>query len=155
MSKKNDICRLTRIVATVGPACDSPQMIEILIKSGVDVFRLNFSHGSHESHGKTYNLIRQTSEKLGAWTSVLQDISGPKLRIGSFKDGSVDLKPGSNFRLEKDLESGDGNSVGFSDEGWFASVDSGQRIILGDGQIVLRLIRKDTSGMDCEVVSGG
>jgi pyruvate kinase len=146
---------LTRIVATVGPASSSPEMVEKLIGAGVDVFRLNFSHGSHEQHEGVYRTIRSVAEKLGQWVAIMQDISGPKLRIGEFTAGSIELAPGGRFRLQRDLPAGDVSRVGFKEEGWFEFVAPAHRMVLGDGQIVLRIIRKDDQGLDCEVLSGG
>jgi pyruvate kinase len=147
--------RLTRIVATVGPASNSPQMIEALINAGVDVFRLNFSHGTHEFHKATFDTIRNVAQRLGEPTVVLQDISGPKLRIGEFGAGEIHLKNGSTFRLVRNLKSGDENSVGFVDTGWFKSVSSGDRVALGDGQIILKVITKKDDILDCQVIAGG
>jgi pyruvate kinase len=146
---------LTRIVATVGPASRDPDAIERLIHAGVDVFRLNFSHGSHDEHGAVYQTIRSVSDRLGSHTAILQDISGPKLRIGSFAGGEAALAEGGRFRLQQDLSEGNQEAVGFVDEGWFSAVNTGHRIVLGDGVIILKVVGKGSNHLDCEVLSGG
>lgn len=147
--------RLTRIVATLGPASNSPEVIAKLITSGVEVFRLNFSHGSHDFHRKTYDTIRAVARKLDQPAIVLQDISGPKLRIGEFVEGKIDIPAGEMFTLVADLPLGDNKRVGFRDTGWFKDVQTGQRVVLGDGNIVLNIIDKSSDKLECKVVAGG
>jgi len=146
---------MTRIVATIGPASNNPEMIERLIKAGVEVFRLNFSHGSHEFHQVTFNAIRAASEKLGEATVILQDISGPKLRIGELEGGEAHIAKGAGFSLIRDLKFGDQTRVGFVDAGWLKSVERGHRVALGDGQILLRIEKKTTQELKCVVLAGG
>lgn len=147
--------RLTRIVATVGPASNNPEMIESLIRAGVEVFRLNFSHGSHDFHRATYDTIRAVSRRMEQPTVILQDISGPKLRIGEFVAGEIILKRGATIKLVRDLAAGDDTQVGFVESGWFASVHPGERVMLGDGQIVLTISDKSEGVLTCEVNAGG
>src|SRR5665648_610226 len=91
--------RKTKIVCTIGPASSSPEVLEQLIVAGMNVARLNFSHGTHEAHKKVVETIRALSAKLDLHVAILQDISGPKVRIGAFKDEKVLLKAGSRFTL--------------------------------------------------------
>jgi len=90
----------TNILATLGPASDNEKIITALIDAGIDGFRLNFSHGTHESHQKTYDIIRQVSKKKNAHIAVVADLQGPKLRIGLFKNDKVTLKKGQKFTLD-------------------------------------------------------
>ncbi len=146
---------LTRIVATVGPASETEPVLASLIDSGVDVFRLNFSHGTHEEHQESYNRIRHIADEKGAVVSVLQDISGPKLRIGDFAGGRVELHRENSFRVAVDLERGDENGVGVEDADWLGSIQPGNRVMLGDGIVQLRVVSRDRRGLDCEVIAGG
>ncbi len=147
--------RLTRIVATLGPASQSPEAIEHLVKAGVEVFRLNFSHGSHEFHKGIYNSIRSVAAKLSQPVVVLQDISGPKLRIGEFAGGKIEVAAGDRFTLVADLPLGDQKSVGFHDSGWFKDVLPGHRVVLGDGNIVFDVVEKNDRELICQVTAGG
>ena len=114
MSQSLKIHRRTKIVATVGPGSDSPDMLARLIQSGVDVFRLNFSHGSAENHAKVAAHIRKQSHQIGRYVGILADLQGPKIRINGFRDGSVHLVAGDPFCLSLDVEAeaGDSRRVG-------------------------------------------
>jgi pyruvate kinase len=146
---------LTRIVATVGPASESPEQIAALIDAGVDVFRLNFSHGSHEEHRVRAEIIRKIADEKGAVVSLLQDVSGPKLRIDTFENGNVWLNRGETFRISTDWENGNEEGVGAQDSGWLRSVKRGDRVMLGDGIVQLRITGTDKRGIDTEIISGG
>ena len=146
---------LTRIIATVGPASRAPVVLARLIRGGVDAFRLNFSHGSHAEHAEVLSDIRAVSERLGEWVPVMQDLQGPKLRIRNLPAGGIDLGTGEQFRLERDLDMGDVNRVGYLDEGWFDAVGKGHRVVLGDGNLVLRVLDKEDSTLVCRVQFGG
>ena len=91
--------RKTKIVCTIGPASESPQILEALIKAGMDVARLNFSHGTHEEHLRKIKTIRQIADRLKEPVAILQDLAGPKIRIGKVKEGGVELKRGEKFLL--------------------------------------------------------
>ena len=108
--------RRTKIVATLGPATDTPESIEKLIAAGVNVVRLNFSHGSPEDHAKRAKMVRDAAEKLGIIVGILGDLQGPKIRIDRFKDGKVMLEPGAAFYLDAEMGVEDGNqeSVGLT-----------------------------------------
>ncbi len=147
--------RLTKIVATLGPASNTPEVLEKLIATGVDVFRLNFSHGDHASHRETADRIRTVAKKLKHNVAILQDLGGPKLRIGNLVGGSVYLHSGRPFRLEAGYEYGNAATVGFEDEGWMGSINPGERIVLGDGVITLRIDKISKTGFDCTLLSGG
>ena len=98
--------RRTKIVATLGPASADPAMIARLFQAGADVFRLNFSHGSHEDHGANIAAVRALEESTGRPIGLLADVQGPKLRIGRFGGGRVHLSPGQDFRLDMDPSPG-------------------------------------------------
>src|SRR4051794_15854608 len=98
--------RNAKILATLGPASSSPEVIRSLFEAGADVFRLNFSHGTHEDHKKRYDLIRQIEQETGRPIGVLVDLQGPKLRVGTFENGRITLRPGETFGL--DLDDGPG-----------------------------------------------
>ena len=146
---------LTRIVATIGPACNRDDMIDALIEAGVDIFRLNFSHGTREQHAAVYSSIRRIAREKHASIAILQDIPGPKLRIHTIEGDEVELVEGADFRLDMRVEKGDQEKVGFSDDGWLESVRKGNRILLGDGNVQLRVRKCDEYGLDCEVIAGG
>ena len=99
--------RKAKIVATLGPASDTPERLRALVEAGADVFRLNLSHGSHADHRRQYEAIRQIEAETGRPIGVLVDLQGPKLRIGKFHGGGVDLVAGQRFRLDLSPEPGD------------------------------------------------
>src|SRR5262245_64022622 len=94
--------RKAKILATLGPASSTREQIAALFKAGADVFRLNFSHGSHEDHQARYDIIRELEEEFERPIGILMDLQGPKLRVGAFASGAVDLKTGAKFRLDLD-----------------------------------------------------
>ena len=96
---KIDLTRRTKIVATIGPATEDPQQIEKLIQAGATTFRLNFSHCDHNEHAQRISTIREVSKKVGAHIGILQDLQGPKIRLGRFKEGPITLRKGDSFTL--------------------------------------------------------
>jgi pyruvate kinase len=104
--------RRTRIVATLGPASRAPEQVIALAKAGADVFRLNFSHGSHDDHAAAYAAVRAASEVVGRQLGVLADLQGPKLRLGTFAGGFVEVEPGHVMTLDLDKAPGDLKRVG-------------------------------------------
>ncbi|MGH8668702.1 MAG: pyruvate kinase, partial [Burkholderiales bacterium] len=99
--------RSTKIVATLGPASSEHHVLERMVRAGVDVVRLNFSHGSAEDHLKRAALIKEIATKVGRTVAIMCDLQGPKIRVGKFKDGKVTLKNGSRFILDAECELGD------------------------------------------------
>lgn len=146
---------LTRIVATLGPASNSEEHIAELIEAGVDVFRLNFSHGSREEHRANVDKIRRLAKERKTTIGILQDIPGPKLRIGVFKEEHVELETGATFRFDTRVKEGDQSQVGFKDDGWLGSVKPRETVLLGDGNVQLVVKKRDRFGLDCEVTAGG
>ncbi len=148
--------RLTRIVATVGPASSESEQIRQLIRAGVNVFRLNFSHGDHETHAAVLKTIRELADEMDRVIAILQDLGGPKLRIGELPDDALHLHAGDHFHLVKNLDMGDETHVGlpYSDS-WYDQLENGDRVVLGDGALVLRILEITEKMLTCEVLSGG
>ena len=147
--------RNAKIVATLGPASSAPQMVRQLFLAGVDVFRLNFSHGSHADHSERFKVIRALEAETGRPIGILADLQGPKLRVGIFADGPVMLVPGQPFRLDLDEAPGDRRRVRLPHPEIFAALVPGAELLLDDGK--LRLV-VDTCGAnfaDTRVLVGG
>ena len=149
--------RRTKIVATVGPASESTDMIAKLIGAGVNVFRLNFSHGTAEQHAQVARRIRKQASIAGNYVGILADLQGPKIRISSFRNDSVELSNGDRFRLDLALAEGEGDvsGVGLDYDALCSSVFRGDILLLDDGRIRLRVDDVDTNAVDCTVVVGG
>jgi pyruvate kinase len=147
--------RKTKIVVTQGPASSDKKVIERLIKARVSVFRLNFSHGSHQEHANRIDLIRETAAQLKTPVTLLQDLQGPKIRTGLIKNGAVTLQQGQTFRLTVDPLEGDETiaSVDFPD--LTDSVRAGGRILLDDGNLELVVVGVDEKTVETKVVLGG
>jgi pyruvate kinase len=134
--------RHTRIVATVGPACDSPDVLAALIRAGVDVFRLNFSHGTQASQQQTFARIRAAADLAGRPVATLQDLSGPKIRTGRLEGGKpLPLHVGQELRIVVGDQVGHGNVVSTTYAPLAESVEPGRQLLLDDGRIVLRVQR--------------
>ena len=147
--------RHTRIVATVGPACDAPDTLGRLIDAGVDVFRLNFSHGTHETHAATIARIRECAARSNCMVAILQDLSGPKIRTGSLRGGQpLPLRPGQRLRIVTGDGEGGGDIVYTSYAPLAASVRPGQELLLDDGRIVLRVDGTDGTSIETTVCHG-
>lgn len=149
--------RQTKIVCTIGPATDSPDMIRRLIETGMNVARLNFSHSTHEEHARVLKTIREASEELGASVAVLQDLSGPKIRTGAMvSDSGVVLTNGSAFTLVGEDIPGDEHRVSVS---YFDALSKrlkpDDRIFMADGSMELRAVDIKAAEIGCEVVTGG
>lgn len=156
------IKRKAKIVATLGPSSCSEEMVEKLILAGMDVARLNFSHGSHESHAERIRLIRQLSIKLNKSISILQDLQGPKMRVGQLPDGGINLLEGNKirlFRTESDdtpaQTTTDVITVPFDVPNLGDSLKPGSRILLDDGNLELEVITSDDDGILTKVILGG
>lgn len=148
--------RKTKIVATLGPASHKPRQIENLIKAGVSVFRLNFSHGSHEDHRSSVENIRKAAKNLAKVIGIMQDLQGPKIRVGHFADRSVRLKPGQSFILYADPErAGDATGIGISYSKLYKDVQVGDRLLLDDGKLSLQVEDIVDTQLVCRVILGG
>ena len=138
----------TKIVATVGPASNSKEMLRALIKEGVDVFRLNFSHGSHEDHLKVINYVRELNKELGSTGCLLQDLQVPKIRIQMMEDG-VELERGQEFIITSRELVGNREIASTSYKGLPTDVAPGDVILIDDGKIELKV----TEVRDIDVVT--
>lgn len=147
--------RKTKIVCTIGPASESPQVLETLIQGGMNVARLNFSHGTQEEHLKKIETIRQISERLKQPVAILQDLGGPKIRIGRMKEGGAELKRGKEFYLTNEVLIGDENKAPITYPPLPREVRPGDRILLADGTIELYVLRSDGRNIQCQVIVGG
>jgi pyruvate kinase len=147
----------TKIVATVGPASRDPAMLRSFFSSGVNVVRLNFSHGTHADHATIIADVRRIARELGVHVAILQDLPGPKVRTGAFADGaaSVRLKDGATFTLTTEQLTGDAQLVSVSYPGLAADVEVGKRIYLADGSIALRVRGVDGPRIRTVVETGG
>lgn len=147
--------RRVKIVTTLGPATRDFENLEKLFLAGANVFRLNFSHGSHEDHAETYNNIKKLEAKYNKPIAVLADLQGPKLRVGKFKDGSAELKEGANFALDLNPELGDENRVQLPHPEIFASLKKGSELLVDDGKIKLVVESFTEDSATTVVVNGG
>jgi len=147
--------RLTKIVATIGPASDQPEILEQLLRAGVDVARLNFSHGSHEEQRARFARIRAAAEAVGKFVSIILDTKGPEVRLGKFADGAVVLKAGQSFILYAGERLGDAEGVSVSWPHLSADVEVGDTVLIDDGLLELVVTAKHGSDLHCQVVVGG
>ncbi len=131
--------RKVRILATLGPASNTPDMIRKLYIAGADAFRVNMSHGEHAVHAATIGHIRALEKELGRPTTILVDLQGPKLRVGTFANGPILLENGAAFRLDRDPTPGDVTRVCLPHAEIFAALEIGARLLLDDGKLVLRV----------------
>jgi pyruvate kinase len=148
--------RRTKIVATVGPASRSPDRLEALMRAGVDVFRLNFSHGTHDEHLAVVRSARAIAARLDRPLALLQDLSGPKIRTGNLKGDVVQLVKGARLTITTDLSvEGTAERISTTYAALPHDVKSGDQILLDDGNLELRVLGTGPDGVECEVVDGG
>ena len=147
--------RSTKIVATLGPASSGPVVLERMFRAGVDVVRLNFSHGTVEDHMKLAALVRESCRNTGRTVGIMGDLQGPKIRIGRFKDGKVALKPGDAFILDADCELGDERRVGLDYKELPQDVRADDVLLLDDGRIEFEVERVSGGEIHCRVRHGG
>jgi pyruvate kinase len=147
--------RLARIVATLGPATSTPDKIEALFQAGVDVFRLNFSHGSHDDHRARVETIRALEQKTGRAIAILMDLQGPKLRLGSIAGGKATLQRGERFRLDLDPSPGSSARAPLPHHEIFEAVVDGADLLIDDGNVRLKVVEHGKDFAVTEVVTGG
>ena len=149
--------RRTKIVATLGPASDSPEILEQLIRTGVDVVRLNFSHGEAGDHRQRAERVREAAARVGRDVGVLADLQGPKIRIDRFRDGTVTLAEGASFCLDAALDpaAGTGEAVGIAYKHLPDDVRPGDTLLLDDGLIAMQVESVDGPRVHCRVEQGG
>src|SRR5215208_2986279 len=147
--------RSAKIVATLGPASASRDRLRALFEAGVDVFRLNFSHGTHDQHRALFDEIRRIEVDTGRPIGILADLQGPKLRLGDFAEGRAELTPGARFRLDLDPQPGDRARAPLPHPEIFAAIEPGTELLLDDGKVRLRVVECSADFADTEVVVGG
>ncbi|MFN7696301.1 MAG: pyruvate kinase, partial [Deltaproteobacteria bacterium] len=147
--------RRVKIVCTLGPAVTNPEMIEKLVAAGMDCARLNFSHGSHESHAAAAKLVRDAAAKAGRPVALLADLCGPKMRVGLFPGGPVELKVGQRFTLTTRDVPGDETIVSQTYAPLPSDVTPGTHILLDDGLLKLRVLETTSTDVITEVEVGG
>jgi pyruvate kinase len=145
----------TKIVCTIGPASSSPDTIRAMIKSGMNVARLNFSHGTHEDHAEKIKLIRSLADELHQPVAILQDLCGPKIRVGKIPDPGIRLKSGETFVLTAEDIVGTNERVSVSYRGLPADVQEGDRLLLADGMMELVVMGSQGPDITTRVVTGG
>jgi len=152
---KNQEMRRTKIVCTIGPASESEEVLERLVLAGMDVARLNFAHGTHEEHARVIQRIRDLDAKLGKPVAIIQDLPGPKIRLGDFEGGAALLRTGGEFVVTSQpcLGTADLAHAPFPD--FFREVRVGDTILADDGLIQLKVLATDGVEVRCEVVTGG
>lgn len=146
--------RQTKIVATLGPASGEPEMMRKLFQAGVDVFRLNFSHGSHAAHQKNVDTARNLEKEFGRPVCLIGDLQGPKLRIGKFKNDSIQLTAGMKFRFDMDEALGDETRVQLPHPEVLEAMSVGSEILLDDGKVRVEITGKDKNGLDAKIITG-
>lgn len=149
--------RRTKIIATLGPATDNDDMLKKILLAGVDLVRINFSHGIAADHERRAQQVRTLSQTLGKEIGIIADLQGPKIRVSRFKNSKIILKPGAKFVLDAELnkEDGDENSVGLDYKKLPADVNPNDTLLLDDGRIVLHVESVDGAKIICQVVIGG
>ena len=146
--------RRTRMLCTLGPASRTPEQVEALARAGADVFRLNFSHGSHDDHAASFAAVRAAEVKIERPLGVLADLQGPKFRLGKFKDGKVSITQGQPFRLDLDTAPGDETRVGVPHPEILAALKPGVMVLIDDGKVRLKVTAADGKSADTLVEAG-
>jgi pyruvate kinase len=145
----------TKIVATLGPASDTAEIIRALAEAGADVFRLNFSHGNHEAHRRRFEIVRAVEKQINRPIGILMDLQGPKLRAGRFAGGPVRLQAGGAFRLDLNPQPGDTRRVQLPHPEIFAAIHAGTELLLDDGRVRLQVQDCGADFAETQVLVGG
>src|SRR5258708_16145526 len=155
--RMNALLRRTKIVAPLGPATDDRAVLSDIVSAGVDVVRLNFSHGAVADHARGVELVREAARRAGRYVGVLGDLQGPKIRIDRFVAGKVQLTDGAEFTLDASLavDAGTESSVGIAYKKLPTDVFSGDVLLLNDGQISLQVLSIDGPRIKTRVLVGG
>ena len=152
---RHRVPRKTKVIATIGPACDSPETIRAMIRAGMNVARLNFSHGTHDEHRKRLEVIRRASDELRANVATMLDTKGVEVRTGRVAGGAAELATGGAFTLYTDDRVGDAHGVAVSYHNLSREVAPGSRILIDDGGIELRVTEIAPDAVRCQVTRGG
>ena len=147
--------RRTKIVCTVGPATASPERIRDLVRAGMDVARLNFSHGARDDHKRVYEMVRQAADAEGRAVGILADLQGPKIRLGRFASGRAEWRTGEEVRITVEDVTGTHDRVSTTYPGLASDAREGDRLLVDDGKVGLQVV--DVEGLDvvCTVTEGG
>ncbi len=154
-TKKRKTNKRTKIIATLGPACNSPKRIKSLLKRGVDVFRVNFSHGEHEEHKKTIQMVRTVVAKNNSHAAILGDLCGPKIRTGIFKNDGIQINNGDEVIVTTKNIQGEDGLIPSQYTKLHKDMKVGQRILLDDGKMELRVTAINKTELACTVIYGG
>ncbi|MFL9823998.1 pyruvate kinase [Rhodoplanes sp. SY1] len=147
--------RRAKIVATVGPASAAPEMLRALLLAGVDTFRLNFSHGTHEDHARVHAAIRALEQEMGCSVGILQDLQGPKIRVGTIAGGAIVVEAGDRIRFVRTGADGDAMSIPLPHPEIFAAVLPGHELLIDDGRVRVKVTGLGDDTIDAEVLLGG
>ncbi len=147
--------RNTKILATLGPASDTSEIIGELFRAGADVFRLNFSHGSHADHKARFDIIRALEAEIGCPIGILADLQGPKIRLGEFADGGVELRTGGKFRLDLDETPGTIRRAPLPHVEVFEAIEKDDALLIDDGRVRLRVEKTGADFAETEILVGG
>ncbi|MFC6670954.1 pyruvate kinase [Marinobacterium aestuariivivens] len=145
----------TKILATLGPATRGPEDVRALVEAGVNLFRLNFSHGSHDDHAERYRWIREVEQQQGYPLGILMDLQGPKLRLGTFADGRIQLAAGDRIRLDLDPTPGNGQRVNLPHPEIIAALRPGMSLLIDDGRVRLVVLEANRDNILAEAENAG
>jgi pyruvate kinase len=149
------VSRRTKIVCTIGPATASPDRIRELVQAGMDVARLNFSHGDRDDHKRVYDMVRQAADSEGHAVGILADLQGPKIRLGRFAGGLVDWRTGEEVRITVDDVAGTHDRVSTTYAGLALDARPDDRLLVDDGKVGLRVVKIEGADVVCRVTEGG
>ena len=155
MAKLEPRSRKVKILATLGPASRDPEVLRKLFKAGADAFRVNMSHGEHADHAKSISAIRALEKEFNRPIAILADLQGPKLRVGKFKEGQAVIRYSGHFTLDRNPEPGDENRVELPHPELFGLLEKGQRLLINDGKIRLKVIEAKADSILCSAEVGG
>lgn len=147
--------KFTKILATLGPASANEKTIRALVEAGADVFRLNFSHGTHDQHRGVHAMIRKVESELGRPIGILMDLQGPKLRLGTFADGKVTLEAGARIRFDLDTTPGDASRVSIPHPEIVSAVSAGHELLIDDGKMRLTVVDSGEGWVEAETQTAG
>src|SRR5829696_3799468 len=155
--RSGHVSRRTKIVCTLGPATATPERIRELIQAGMDVARLNFSHGDRDDHKRVYDMIRQAADAEGHAVGILADLQGPKIRLGRFATGpgSLEWRTGEQVRITTDDVAGTHDRVSTTYKGLANDARPDDRLLVDDGKVGLRVVTVEGNDVVCEVTEGG
>jgi pyruvate kinase len=147
--------RRAKVVCTLGPAASTPERLEKLVEAGMDIARINMSHGSHAEHEQRYHDVRQAAKVFGRSLGVLADLQGPKIRLGKFAAGPVELEPGAQFTITTDAVPGNAERCSTTYSGLPGDVHEGDRVLIDDGRLALEVEQVQGSDVVTRVIQGG